>query len=554
MKKFITLFLGISLLTHSGSLYAKKEAWSFYSSSNLLVGDGPGDQILPKIAPTDDGGYYVSWIDNGTGGYDVRLQKLDALGYEEFEHNGILVADRKFGWVMDYGLDVDSAGNALLTFRDDRLTGIQITASKVSPTGALLWGELGIQLTNTTSFIASPKIAGTSDGGVVVAWTQESEVWLQKLSPNGDPFWGTGIVLSPPGSSFLVSDLHDTGTSVIVSIVHETGEFGSPRHLLAQKLDAAGIQEWGVGCVSVFDGGTLQFGNFPTFIPDGKGGAIFSWYITSNLQLQCYAQHILSDGNEAFPHNGSAVSTNTTRVRVSPSATFDAISGETFLFWIEKNSDQSKFGVYSQKLNSSGERQWSDEGVVVVPVCQDVVSLVRSLRLEGGTFVFWSLSPSFGEDQLFGAWIDDFGNVNFGPFDVASTPSVKSHLDVELSANNFAILAWSDEQNGEADILAQKVNLNGSLGNPRISIGLSMGRPAVWLALQHPNPSNGFIFIVFIFSELLSVFAIFNLHGQVVRTLHFVVPSAAGTLVCDGSDECQPAGRGGGVVFRAMSR
>ena len=46
----------------------------------------------------------------------------------------MLVADRGFSSTQDYGLDVDSAGNALLAFRDDRFVGTQITAAKVLST------------------------------------------------------------------------------------------------------------------------------------------------------------------------------------------------------------------------------------------------------------------------------------------------------------------------------------------------------------------------------------------------------------------------------------
>ena len=38
---------------------------------------------------------------------------------------------------------------------------------------------------------------------------------------------------------------------------------------------------WGSGHVHVYDGGSLQFGEFPYFTSDGNGGAVFSWYTNS---------------------------------------------------------------------------------------------------------------------------------------------------------------------------------------------------------------------------------------------------------------------------------
>ena len=462
--------------------------WSSDPAVNLPVADAAGTQVQPKVAPTSDGGCYVSWFD-GAGGYDVRLQKLDSAGYEVFAHNGVLVADRGFSSTQNYGLDVDASGNALLVFRDDSISGIQITASKVSPTGTLLWGASGMQLTSTTAYVAAPKIAGTSDGGAVVAWTQDSTVRLQKLASDGSQVWGSDVVLSTLIGSYSASDLHDAGTDVILSIVHQTGDFYSPKHLKAYKFDGMGFNVWGP--VAVFDGGSLQFGNYPTFVPDGTGGAVFSWYDTAS-QLQCYAQHVLADGSEAFPHNGSAASTNMTRVRVSPSAAFNPSTGETFLFWEEMNASQSESGVYGQKFDSAGNRWWTDDGAVVVPLGSDANTQVRCLTEGAGAFVFWVQSVSFAQDRLYGARLDGAGSIDVPRFDVASTPNDKSSLVADRSTAGFSILAWKDDRNDAGDIFAQNVNSDGSLGTSWVGVaGDDAEAPSMFLGAPRPNPMSG---------------------------------------------------------------
>lgn len=469
-------------------------AWSADPAVNLPVADAAGDQVQPRVAPTTDGGCYISWFDNLANGFDVRVQKLDAAGDEMLAHNGILVADRGFSSTQDYGLDVDVAGNALLAFRDDRGAGVQITAAMVAPDGTALWGPAGVQLTSTTDFVAAPKIAGTGDGGVVVAWTQESTVHLQKLDGLGSPVWGAGVTLTPGAGSYSASDLHGSGANdVIVSFVHQTGGFPSPKHLIAQKLDGSGTLLWGSAHVTVFDGGSLQFGNYPRFVPDGAGGAVFSWYDAGTSQLQCYAQRVLASGTEAFPHNGAAASLNGSRVRVSPSVAFNSSTSETFLFWEEENVSQSQAGVYGQKFDAGGNRQWTDDGSVVVPVGADEMTMVRCLTAGPGAFVFWSPSPAFGQDRLRGARLDGAGAIDIAPFDVASTPSQKSRLDVARSTAGFAILAWTDARADAGDVLAQNVNPDGSLGAPSTGIGggdnPAAGRPH--FGVPWPNPTAG---------------------------------------------------------------
>ena len=513
--------------------------WSSDPTVNLAVADAAGDQVQPKVAPTSDGGCYISWFDALGNGFDVRLQKLDSAGNETFPHNGVLVADRGFSWTQNYGLDVDSSGNALLVFRDDRLGGEQITAAKVSPTGTLLWGSSGVQLTNTTGYVAAPKIAGLVDGGVVVAWTQDSDVRMQKLAADGSQVWGADVVLSPTAGAYSASDLHDAGTDVILSIVHQIGDFYSPKHLLAQKLDSMGALLWGPGHVAVFDGGSLQFGNYPEFVPDGTGGAVFSWYDTASLQLQCYAQHLLADGTEAFPHNGSAASTNASRVRVSPSAAFNPSTAETFVFWEEENSSQSQSGVYGQKFDSGGARQWTSDGAVVVPVGSDENTQVRCLTEGLGAFVFWVQSPGPGQDKLFGARLDSVGSIDIARFDVGSTPSDKSRLAVGQSTSGFAILAWQDTRSDAGDIFAQNVNSDGSLGAPWAGIeGDDVGAPSVFLGAPWPNPMSAITqFECSTASLEAAVLEVYDVRGRVVRTSAVSPGTDRRVVTWDGRDD-----------------
>ena len=513
--------------------------WSSDPMVNLPVADAAGDQVQPKVAPTSDGGCYVSWFDALGNGFDLRLQKLDSAGNEIFPHSGVLVADRSFSWTNDYGLDVDASGNALLAFRDDRFSGIQITAAKVSPTGTLLWGASGMQLTNTTAYVAAPKIAGTSDDGVVVAWTQDSDARVQKLAADGSQVWGADVVLSPSVGTYSASDLHDAGSDVILSMVHLTGDFYAPKHLVAQKLDAAGASLWGLLPVAVFDGGSLQFGNFPTFVPDGTGGAVFSWYDTSSLQLQCYVQHLLADGTEAFPHNGSAASTNSARVRVSPSAAFNPSTGETFLFWEEQNSAQSESGVYGQKFDSSGGRRWTDDGAVVVPVGSDENTQVRCLTEGPGAFVFWVQSAGLGLDRVCGARLDGVGSIDIAQFDVASAPSGKSRLAAGRSTAGFAILAWQDDRSDAGDIFAQNVNSDGSLGTSWAGIeGEDAGAPSVFLGAPCPNPMSAITqFECSTADSRGGLLEVYDVRGRVVWTSAVSPGTDRGVVTWDGRDD-----------------
>ena len=445
--------------------------WSADPFTNLPLADkGDGnDQVQPKVKPLPAGGWYISWFDSDPNdtppiGYDVYLQRLDFFGVEQFPHDGIRIAKLSNSSTEDYGLDSDSEGHALLAFLDTREgSNQQVTAAKVNRRGDPMWGDRGVQLTSDAGFHAAPKIAGTSDGDVVVAWTSDSNVVLQRLDRAGHPLWGTGVVFSESGFNYSLADLHasDNG-SVIVSWVRAQGFLGN-KQLRANKLSATGALLWGAQNVTLFDRGSLQFGNFPYFVPDGNGGAVFAWY-TSIPTLQCFAQHIRADGSEAFPHNGSAVSTNMSNLRVSPSASYRTASDETFVFWTEEDSLQTVNGVYAQKFDGAGKRRWGPVGVQLVPLGSDQQIFVQSVQVGSGALVFWVDQADFGSATIQARRLNRFGRTVCPQFAVSATLADKSRLVADTNAFHLAALAFEDDRIGNNAIYIQNVNRDCSLG------------------------------------------------------------------------------------------
>lgn len=449
--------------------------WSSDPSQNLVLSNISGaDQVQPKLQPLPNNYWYVSWFNNNPNdpppqGYDVYYQLLNDDGYEQFQHDGVQVAKLALSSTEDYGLAADAGGNALLAFQDDRLSSNpQITAAKMSPTAQPLWGPNGVSLTMGSASFNSPKVTVTSDGYIVVAWTQNNAVVVQRLTSAGGPTWHgpafllNGVVLQEPGYNYLLADLHaaDNG-SVIVSFVRNQG-FGSNNYLYANKISSTGQPMWGSG-VHVYDGGSLQFGEFPYFTYDGAGGAIFAWY-TSSPSLQVYAQHILSNGTEVFPHNGSAGATTGTDVRVDPSVSYNPSTQETFLVWTELDSLQSVQGIYAQKFNSAGARQWTDAGKTIVPLGNDAQINPVNVQIGSGALFAWYDQPNYGQGTINAIKLDGTGATVCPQFYISSASSEKERLTANIDSAGLSAFAWSDQRNGENDIYIQNVNPDCTLG------------------------------------------------------------------------------------------
>ena len=472
----------VLVLAFSMSAWAQ---WSNDPAQNLGLSDIPGaDQIQPKVLALSDNGFFVSWFNNNPNdpppqGYDVYLQRLNATGHEQFPHNGEQIAKLTNTSTEDYGLGIDTQGNSLLAFLDTREgANQQVTVAKVSPTGQSLWGQNGIQVTTGNPGAHNPKIAGTSDGGVVVAWTASGPkytfVVLQKFDANGNPQWpamslvNQGIILSENKADYIVCDLHAAEDgSVIVSFSRDTG-FRTDRYLYANKISASGKLLWGSGHVKVFTSGTLQSGNFPRFVYDGAGGAVFAWY-TSAPALQSFVQHINADGTEAFLHNGVPVSTNASQVRVSPSASYNAQTKDILVSWEEEDPVQSMSGVYAQRIDATGTRQWTDNGLAIVPLQVNAEISESTVQIGNDAFVFWIEQQVDLTGTIQGVKLDTTGAYACSQFSVSSVQVSKLRLATAQASNGNTAIAFQDYRygnfpNGSA-IFIQNVNPDCTLGN-----------------------------------------------------------------------------------------
>jgi hypothetical protein len=455
-------------------------AWAQWSSNplqNLDLSNIPGaDQVQPKLLPLPNNSWYVSWFNNNPNdppprGYDVYYQLLSATGVEQLPHNGVRVAKLANSSTEDYGLAIDGSGNAILAFLDTRRdpNNQQVSVMKMSPSGQALWGPNGVPVTIGPASHHVPKVTVTSDGYIVVGWVSNGAVVLQRLRSSGIATWvgnsplNVGITLQEAGYSYILADLHaaDNG-SVIVSFVRNHG-FGSNNYLYANKISPTGQLLWGSGHVHVYDGGSLQFGEFPYFTSDANGGAVFSWY-TNSPTLQSYAQHILSNGSEAFPHNGSPVAVTGSDIRVSPSLSYRPSMQETFVVWTEENSLQSVQGISAQKFDSTGTRQWGDSGKTIVPLGNDAQINPVNVQIGSGILAAWFDQSVTGNGPINAIKLDGSGNTVCPQFAISNVSSDKSRLAANIAPSGLSAFAWEDSRNGENDIYIQNVNPDCTLG------------------------------------------------------------------------------------------
>lgn len=438
------------------ALCLSASAWGQWSSDpgqNTPLASVPNAaQVQPHIAATSDGHWWISWFSRNPQseppiGYGVYLQHLDDKGTPQLAQQGLAVARLGLNWFENHGLATEASGNALLAFQDDRShpPARRITAAKVSPQGGLLWGLRGVAPSSASGDQHAPLIVALPHGQALVGWTADKAVHLQQLDPKGRPS-ARATVLAAPDAQYQLADLQAAGDgSVLVSFVRSRG-FASPRYLYANRIGADGALLWGEDHVRVSEGSSLQMGNFPRLLPDGRGGAVFAWYGVAP-RMQAQVQHILADGQPAFAQNAVAASSDLHQAAGEPAASYQPSTGEVTLFWVETGNaaQQRPQGLYAQKFDAQGARQWGDGGRAL-RLSQAPIGNLRSIAAADGTLVFWTEGgPGTAYNSIQAIKLDGAGVPLCPQFAVSTRSSTKSRLAAGISGNGQMLLAWEEQ-------------------------------------------------------------------------------------------------------------
>lgn len=526
--RFLLLALMLALAVPAGA------QWSSDPAVNLPIADRPGEQVVPKIACTAGGACYVAWFDQASGNYDVYLQHLDPAGVEQWPHNGILVSGHaQNSWLVDWDLIADAAGNAVLVFTDIRDgSDLDVYAYKVAPDGQMLWDSDGVALSANDDYEPSPRVTEADDGDLVFVWPRlpdagDGKIMMQRLSPAGAPRFpdgGLAVAGEPDEDPAFCDVVPAESGGVIVAWVKDISTFMSDRFVLAERFSAAGASVWG-GPVSVFDATSVPIAYQPVLQSDGVGGALLCWHRSLSNYFNSFVQHLASDGSERFPHNGVAVSTRAGYHHIDPALSREPDTGDLYVFWDERNSNQSQWGIYGQRLTAGGVRTWGDQGRELLPVSTLYKLALRSLPAAGGAMAFYIDEPTgvYGQNRVMGFRVDDTGHFTWpdSPREVSSLLSGKSRLPVAMGDDGVAKLIWEDDRAGSVDVYGQNLNPDGSLGAGGTAVDGAPAAERPALGRNFPNPFNPKTSLRFDLPRPATVeLAIFDASGRRVATLH----------------------------------
>lgn len=494
MRKLFFLF--VFILAVATSSFAD---WTNDVSVNSPTCVQAGDQATPKIAATSDGGYYIAWFDNRVPNYKMYLQRYNSVGKKMFDEDGLLVSGNPQNTsLMDFGITVDNNDNCVLVFTDIRNgSAANPFAYLISPDGLFLWGPNGVNLTDSANVSQSiPVVTATSDGHYVFAWVYNSgsknAIAMQRLDASGVKQWGSSPVklrgTPSPNEHFNYPKLvaSDNG-SVIMCWDAYTGNLATTGNIkiFVQKFASDTTRQWTYPQDTIQNIGRVAGISFqPSLTSDGNNGVVCCWVDDRdiNSRQSVWVQRINSNGVIQFPKNGAEGSNVATNHHFTPSAVYVPATNETFMFWNETNGDQSLFGLYGQKFNSTGTRQWSDPGKAFKPLDNNQVSFIAAFAKDTNVVVSYT-------QAFFGSANANVKIMRTGPSSMqhwaGDTLTVSSYMSSKIRKQaamspltGQTVMTWSDNRSGSGDIYSQNIKLNGEAGVTRLDLTISI--QAMW--------------------------------------------------------------------------
>jgi hypothetical protein len=366
----------------------------------------------------------------------------------------------------------DGSGGYFTTWMDNRSGNYDIYAQHFDAGGNALWAANGITVATGPSGQVNPVPALDGAGGIIVGWvdaTAPYTIFAQRLNAAGVTQWGpagvrVAVQTNNQGPTFSMCSDGAGGANFSWEY-----EFGSTDFdVYAQRLSPSGTRLWGAGGLAVC--GNAQNQEMQVGVTDGAGGMWMLWRDNRAASYDIFAQHINAAGGAVFTLNGFNPETFVPGDIQGLVAVADGFGGVIGGFSI-KPSSFSSIGLM---------HVYPDGNNWVTPVAPYVSADEQGPTLAvdptGGAYVFWYDNRNDIRKDVFGSHVSNYGVVSPGwPADglpVATGLDVYQDTPVAMGdGEGGAIVTWLEGNAWMRQILAKRFGPDGTMPSGWSSYG-----------------------------------------------------------------------------------
>jgi predicted lipoprotein with Yx(FWY)xxD motif len=488
MQKVLVLALFVALQAHA--------QWSGDPTVNNPISTAVSYQRNPTIVSDGSGGAIITWWDTRSGDGDIYAQRINASGTVQWTTNGVPISIAANA--QEYPTIVsDGAGGAIITWRDWRSTmNWDIYAQRINASGMALWTANGVPISTAAGYQEFPTIVSDGAGGAVITWddyrsgTSNPDIYAQRINASGMVQWtANGVPISAAANAQEHTSIVSDGAGG-ATIAWVDGRSGTTNFdIYTQRINASGTVQWTVNGVPISTAANNQ--EFPTIANDGAGGAIITWqdYRSGATNSDVYAQRINASGTVQWSANGVPIST-AVGSQVAPTIVSDSAGG-AIITWYDYRNGTTNSDIYAQRINASGTVQWAANGVPVSTAARYQRDPTIVSDGVGGAIITW-VDERSGPADMYAQRINASGMVLWTANGVAISTAVGDQLypTTVSESGGGTIITWEDDRNNLADIYAQRVRGDGSLGGTTGVGNNELGATLFSLDQNYPNPFN----------------------------------------------------------------
>lgn len=466
--------------------FASQVDWNTSAGQLGLLMHSGGAHREPAIAPDGQGGLYVAWSDlrnnNSDGNWDVYAQHIDSHGNRLWQDDIRVNSDGGIGYQGIPTVRVDNQGNAVIGWIDDRVQPQGLSAQKLSPGGAKLWGPEDLRINSDNSFRIGWGSGGwsmslDSAGDLWIAWQaapdaiwEKSGIYCQRISPQGTKYWASDVLINNT-PVYLPDKVDNTTISVAVNgqgqaIISWISKGNGLEEIRAQAVNQSGSLLWNSD-VRVDQDIVLTSQGNPSVAFLAENQVVITWRRgpqdppldsgTSTIM----AQKVDLTGNVLWAQD-MRVNHGTTRVfRGHPQAV--ALDGSRVLVvWDDSRRGLGTIDIMAQIIDNQGNRQWTNDDHRVNPDnwvnwnIKPAVSVTPSL-----VQIAWNTDDDVFSQQFDSTTWEKTWQV---PVLANKTDGKRDQVvpDIAQFDETSVITVWQDFRGYTSDIIAQKVDLEGS--------------------------------------------------------------------------------------------
>jgi len=458
-KHIVNIYWLILLLIFSTiNLYSQ---WAYDPSTNTKLVVNPVDPINISTVGDKKGGAFIVWQDSKTKDRsEVLFLHVNKDGETSFRSDGKAVSqslENKF----DPKIQLLKSGDLLVLWKENiSPTTSEIFIQKVTSKGLRLWSEYGIQITRLNKEIKEYTLNTDANGNAIITFiTKElnsanNSLYIIKLNSSGNILNGPIQVLSSADIKLSDSKIHPLKDNSFYLNWLETKESRAALYFGKVEItdDSIQIQKKNISKTNE---------NVLSFESALVGNELYVIWYSQEKQKTIYHQLISSEGKFIWGQEGKLL---TTKRGQNSYPQFDIFNRNIFVTWV--NDFENDRNIYAQLFDLKGNKLWKESGMPVIEYEGDQFGQKVVSDKRGNFIIAWidrRFTKQFG--NIYAQKLNSSGEIQWteSGIDLGTySNSEKSYLNLVPDEQGGAIAIFKDKREKKSEIFGQKIYSTGT--------------------------------------------------------------------------------------------